>query len=188
MMTALMRAWGARATTATVLLLLLSSSGNSAVFFDLPVDPTLIYKFVLGSEFHSLDYRRPLGFTWGSGGGAYATGFYGDPPDYAEAGVDLPQNAMISEVTFIYRNCTVFNDPRPFYYMGAYTPDVGTFTYYIPETVGQMRCGSTFVDPVTLGSPVIVDNSQNRYVAGVKFGVASVAQTFVGVRIGYSTP
>jgi hypothetical protein len=142
-----------------------------------------------GSDFHSLDYPVPLLYFYGTGGGVGA-----NDRIYGEAGFDLPDGAALSEVTFVYRNCSPggAQPANPYFYFGAYTPDQAAFTYYVPSTMAHWSIGcpgSYLVDqlPIDPAAPT-VDNSQNRYVAGFYFRSSPPNQLLVGVRVGYWFP
>jgi hypothetical protein len=154
-------------------------------------------KTLTGTDFHTVDSDTVVRFASGTGGGVwihhigFVTATY-----YLEAGVDLPEGAQVTEVTFYVRNCEPIGAPDV--YFGYYTPATGGFAYIIPESVvPALGCGQTQTIIQTTGLPATVNNTQNRYVVGFHQGVpyqsdayspGSVGELLVGARVTYQVP
>ena len=161
-----------------------------------PVSPGTHYLTFRGADFHPVNTNDQLLFAPNTGGGVwYHDSLQGE--SYAEAGLDLPDGATVTGVTFFVRDCedaTAINQV----YFGAYRPSTGSFAYFVsPADPPQAAdCSQTVTVPYPVNPPATVDNSQQRYVLGYVPNViyagtiynSSIKQLLVGARVAYQAP
>jgi hypothetical protein len=158
--------------------------------------PGTHYRTFIGTDFHWLDSDNVFRLAPNTGGGIWPYSKGSTSGQFLEVGVDLPDGATVTEITFYVRDCESLSPSTP--YFGAYAPATGGFSYYVAAFVPPHgACDQTQSIVKAVNPPVTVDNSQQRYVIGYEVQVVYVTTTYdpnlvtqllVGARVAYQAP
>jgi hypothetical protein len=163
----------------------------------IPNAPGLNYNSFTGPDFRSIDpYNVQTTYASGSSGGIYVRNIKDTNFDiFLEADAGLPRGAIVTDVTFYYRDCYL---PAPLqFYFGAYPPDGSGFVSYgkASSKFTTSNCKNTDSLTIPINPAISIDLSQARYVLGVQSFVVfakdvptTPIQIIYGARIGYKNP
>jgi hypothetical protein len=159
--------------------------------------PGTHYRTFTGTDFHWLDSNNVFRIAPSTGGGIWPYSESAGSGNFLEVGVDLPDGATVTEITFYVRDCEMSSPNKP--YFGAYSPASGGFSYYVAAfaPTPTVDCAQTQSVVKAVDPPITVDNSQKRYVIGYEVTLLYVTSTYdpmfvtqllVGARVAYQAP
>jgi hypothetical protein len=127
---------------------------------------------LVGTDFHTLDYRATLQYVAATGGGVYEQDLTNDAanPNYFEANLDIPAGARVTKVDFLVRDCGQIGGGQSFLdtYLGSLRPGTTSFTYHLHlARVPNNQCGVTTTTARTLAQPLLI-SAVRRYVVGFR--------------------